>query len=218
MSEFDFEPIPGLPAELPPNEHLLWQGKPEWRAVARKVFHIRALGAYCGAMVLWRILAGWAAHQSLHTVSTSALWLSGLALASIGFLALVARFIAATTVYSITNRRVAMRFGLAIPITLNVPFRIIEAAWMHADPNDCGDIALQLNAERHIAYLHLWPHARPWRVNHPQPMLRCVPNASVASQILVAALAAAGVSRFSSEAEQAAVADVVSHARESAAA
>ena len=218
MSEFDFEPIPGLPAELPANEHLLWQGKPEWHAVARKVFHIRAIGAYCGAMVLWRIGAGWAAHQSLHTVGSSALWLSGLALGSIGFLALVARLIAATTVYSITNRRVAMRFGLAIPITLNVPFRIIEAAWMHGDPHDCGDIALQLNAERRIAYLHLWPHARPWRVNQPQPMLRCVPNAPVASQILVAALASAGVSRFSSETQQPAVDDVVSDARESAAA
>jgi hypothetical protein len=218
MSEFDFEPIPGLPAELPPHEHLLWQGKPEWRAVARKVFHIRALGAYCGAMVLWRIAAGWAAHQSLQTVTSSALWLSGLALGSIVFLLLVARFIAATTVYSITNRRVAMRFGLAIPITLNVPFRIIEAVWMHEDANDCGDIALQLNAERHIAYLHLWPHARPWRVNQPQPMLRCVPNASAASQILIAALAAAGASTLSAQPLQPAVADVVPHARESAAA
>lgn len=218
MSEFDFEPIPGLPAELPPNEHLLWQGTPEWRAIAGKVFHIRAVGAYCAAMVLWRIGAGWAAHQSLHTVSTSTLWLGGLALASIGFLALVARFIAATTVYSITNRRVAMRFGLAIPITLNVPFRIIEAVWMHGNPDGCGDIALQLNAERQIAYLHLWPHARPWRINRPQPMLRCVPNASVAAQILVDALATAGASAFSSQPRQPAAADVVSHARESAAA
>jgi hypothetical protein len=218
MSEFDFEPIPGLPADLPPNERLLWQGAPDWRTVARRVFHLRAIGAYCGAMVLWRIGAGWAAHQSLQTVSVSALWLSGLALATVGFLALVARWIAGTTVYSITNRRVAMRFGLAIPITLNVPFRIIDAAWLHGDPSACGDIALQISAERPIAYLHLWPHARPWRVNQPQPMLRCIPDALAASEILAAALAAAGPGARVAETAQPVVPDVLSRARESAAA
>jgi hypothetical protein len=218
MSEFDFEPIPGLPAELPPSERLLWQGSPNWRSVARRVFHIRALATYCGAIVLWRIGAGWAAHQSLHTVAESALWLSGLAAATLAFLALVARFIGGTTIYSITNRRVVMRFGLAIPITLNVPFCIIEAAWVHGGTSDNGDIALQLNDERHIAYLHLWPHARPWRVNKPQPMLRCVADAAAAAEILAAALSAAGSGARSAETFHPANPDVVSRPRESAAA
>ena len=188
------------------------------RQLARRVFHIRAVAAYCGAMVLWRIGAGWAAHQSLHTVGVSTAWLAGLAVATIGFLALVARFIGGTTVYSITNRRVAMRFGLAIPITLNVPFRIIDAAWLQGDPNHCGDIALQLDTERHIAYLHLWPHARPWRINQPQPMLRCLPDAPAAAEILAAALAASGAGPRTAQAPQPALANVTARARESAAA
>ena len=32
--------------------------------------------------------------------------------------------------------------------------------------------------------LHLWPHARPWRVSRPEPMLRCVPDAAGVAQLL----------------------------------
>jgi hypothetical protein len=216
MSEFDFEPIPGLPAELPAGERLLWQGTPQWRAIAQRVFHIRAVTAYFGVMVLWRIGWGWAADQSFHAVAISTLWLSALAIATVGFLALVARLIAGTTVYSITNRRVVMRFGLAFPISLNVPFRIVEAAWAHETPGHGGDIALQLNGDGHIAYLHLWPHARPWQLNRPQPMLRCIGEALEVSEILAGALAAAGAR--ASQAASAAVASVRSRSPESAAA
>jgi hypothetical protein len=35
-----------------------------------------------------------------------------------------------------------------------------------------------------IAYLHLWPHARPWKLAAPQPMLRCLPDAREACEKL----------------------------------
>ena len=30
-----------------------------------------------------------------------------------------------------------------------------------------GDLPLQLHAGEHLAWLHLWPHVRPWRTAHP---------------------------------------------------
>ena len=33
--DFHIEPVPGLPAELPDGEHIVWQGKPETAGVAR---------------------------------------------------------------------------------------------------------------------------------------------------------------------------------------
>jgi hypothetical protein len=38
-----------------------------------------------------------------------------------------------------------------------------------------------------IALLHLWPHARPWRVSRPEPMLRCVPDAAAVARLLTQA-------------------------------
>ena len=34
MSEFDTEPVPGLPEQLPEGERLRWQGAPKWAALA----------------------------------------------------------------------------------------------------------------------------------------------------------------------------------------
>ncbi len=43
---------------------------------------------------------------------------------------------------------------------------------------------MQLAEGDSIAYLHLWPHARPWRAARPEPMLRCVPQAAQVAQLL----------------------------------
>ena len=50
--DFDFEPVPGLPAHLPEGEKLLWQGAPEWRDLAIRAFHVRKVAIYCGVLLL----------------------------------------------------------------------------------------------------------------------------------------------------------------------
>ena len=54
-----------------------------------------------------------------------------------------------------------------------------------------GDIALQLGKGDRVAYLILWPHARPWRLAKAEPMLRAIPHADRVAQVLARALAAA---------------------------
>ena len=44
--EHEFEAAPGLPEPLPAGERILWQGAPDWRALAVHVFHVRKLAAY----------------------------------------------------------------------------------------------------------------------------------------------------------------------------
>ena len=92
--EFDFEPIPGLPANLPPGEKLLWQGSPTWSATASRVLHIRAVSGYFAAVLLIRLVGGRLAEQDWHTIGVSLLWLAALGVATIAFLAWVARMIA----------------------------------------------------------------------------------------------------------------------------
>ena len=47
-----------------------------------------------------------------------------------------------------------------------------------------GDLPLTLSGEDRIAWLHLWPHARPFHLAHPEPMLRSVPDAAAVAQLL----------------------------------
>jgi Bacterial PH domain len=188
MQEFEFEPVPGLPAQLPDGERLLWQGSPEWRGVARRILHVRGITGYFAVLLAWRIMSGWYAGQSLHTIIVSCGWLTLFALGTVLFLLWVARLIAGGTIYSISTRRVVMRFGVALPVSLNIPFRTVAAADLREYADGTGDIPLRLAGEHHVAYLHLWPHARPWRLAHAEPMLRSVPKAAAAARILAGAL------------------------------
>ena len=40
ITEYESEPIPGLPEQLPQGEKILWQGAPKWQSFAKHVFHI----------------------------------------------------------------------------------------------------------------------------------------------------------------------------------
>ncbi len=186
--EFDFEPIPGLPARLPPGEKLLWQGSPTWSATASRVLHIRAVSGYFAVILLIRLVGGRLSQQDWHTIAVSMLWLAAFGIAIIAFLAWVARMIASGTLYSVTSRRIVMRFGIVVPMTINIPFAIVRSAGLRTYPDGTGDIPIQIGGNGRIAYPHLWPHARPWLVRNPEPMLRGVSQAVSAAGILAVAL------------------------------
>jgi hypothetical protein len=188
MSEFEFEPIRGLPALLPTGEQLLWQGSPTWSSVAARTLHLRAIAIYFVAIVLLRLLAGWYVGQPAQLIGTSMAWLTALGLATVAFLAWVARLIAHGTVYTLTTRRIVMRFGMVVPISINIPFAIVRSAELRTYADGTGDIPIRLGGDGRIAYPHLWPHAKPWALRHPQPMLRGIPQAADAAAILANAL------------------------------
>jgi hypothetical protein len=54
---------------------------------------------------------------------------------------------AKSTVYTLTNRRVAMRIGAALTMTLNLPFRKIVNANLGVRKNGTGTIALEMSRE-----------------------------------------------------------------------
>lgn len=184
--DHDVEPIPGLP-ELPPaGEKILWQGSPHWPTIARRVMHLDVVAVYLALLVGWRLVSAIKSGQPVGDILFVML-----PVMAVGFavLALIAYGIGRTTVYTITNRRVAMRFGMALPVTFNLPFKSISAAGVRDLGRGRGDIALQLTGSQRLAYLVLWPHVRPWRVRTPEPMLRALPDASKIAALLGDALA-----------------------------
>ena len=188
MREYEFEPIRGLPEHLPPGEEMLWQGAPRWSALARRAFHIRKVAVYFAIILVWRIFADLSAGETTGEVVVGALWITALALVSIGGLLLLAWAMARSTVYTITTRRLVMRFGVALPMIVNFPFAQIHSAQMKRHRDETGDIPIVLVASTRTSYTVLWPHVRPWHFTKPQPMLRAIPDVARVAGILSDAL------------------------------
>ncbi|NBX42280.1 MAG: PH domain-containing protein, partial [Rhodobacteraceae bacterium] len=92
---------------------------------------------------------------------------------------------AKATVYTITNRRVAMRIGAALTMTLNLPYRQVANANLGLRRDGTGTIALELMPSNvRLSYLNTWPHVRPWVMKNTQPALRCIPDAQNVAAIL----------------------------------
>lgn len=193
--EHEFEPQFGLPEPLPKAERILWQGSPEWRVVALRVFHARKLAWYFALILAVRAGLLLAQGESVAATTIDLLRLLPLPIIAIGILTAMAWLSARTTVYTITDKRVVMRVGIVLTLTFNLPLPTLRNADLHRDRDGSGDIALQIPEGDHIAYLHLWPHVRPWNLRHPQPMLRCVPDSAWVAKILVTAWSAASGAR-----------------------
>ena len=188
--DFDFEPIRGLPALLPAGEKLLWQGSPEWKSLAIHAYHVRKIAIYFLLLVLWRIGIGIKSGHSASAIAASCLVLGGLGCVAIGVLALLAYGNARSTVYSITSRRVLLRHGIAVPLTMNVPYTLVDKAALKSFSDGTGDIALALSRRERVGYLITWPHVRPGRFSRPEPSFRALTDAAAAARILGLALAA----------------------------
>lgn len=183
-------PPRGLPEQLPEGERLLWQGAPDWRMLARQAFHVRGLAIYFGVIVAYCLGSSVLGGTPPAEAALSAAKLAGVALVPIALVVAYAWAVGRATVYSVTNRRVVLQLGLALPVTINMPFSKIDSAALSLRANGFGDISLLLNAGDKLAYLVLWPHARPWRLKRPEPMFRSVPDAGRVGQLLARALAA----------------------------
>ncbi len=188
-AEFDSEPIPGLPAKLPAGEKILWQGGSQWLAFAVDALHVKAVAVYFALLMAFRFSTAVADGASILTGLQGAAWALVLGLCVEAMLLAYAWASAWTTVYTITNRRVVIRYGVAYQIALNLPFSKIDSAAVKLAAAGTGDIPLQLSAGEHVAYLNLWPHVRRWHFTHPQPALRSVPDAAAVAKILGDALA-----------------------------
>ena len=191
--EHEFEAEHGLPQALPPGERILWQGSPDWRVMAREALHTRLLSIYFGVLLAWRGITVFSHDGSFVDATLAVLWLLPAAVSAIAVLSLIAWLIARTSVYTVTDKRVVMRIGVVLGITFNLPHSQIESAGLRLDTASgarrSGDLTLVLADTDRIAYVHLWPHTRPWRVRRTEPMLRAVPNVEKVASILAAALA-----------------------------
>ena len=182
--EHEIEPIPGLPGHLPAGEKILWQGRPSARLVARHILKNTWIGGYFVVLGLWAAAAGVTDGQPLGGVLFSVAVLIGLAVVALGLLELFAWAVERTTLYTVTSERVVMRFGVALSMTLNLPFTQIDAVALAQLGGKAGTIAIAPRKGYSLSWLVQWPHVRGWRFASPEPSLICLPDADAAAAVM----------------------------------
>jgi hypothetical protein len=183
-------PLPGLPEVLPPGEVILWQGSPHWLRLARSAFRIAPVAAYFALLALLRAASLLADGAAAGETAGIVVWFVPLALAAIGLLVFLAWLQSRATTWTITNHRLVLRTGVALPMSMNIPYSRIASAGLRVHRDGSGDITVSLMPGERIPYWALWPHARPFRFSRPEPMLRGIPKAAEVARILGEALAA----------------------------
>ena len=172
MTEYEDEPVEGLPDFLPEGETMVWQGRPTVAAMARRVFFIPHLALYFGLLIaghtVYRLMEGASAAQVMGTF----VWQAGLAATVLVLLAWLARSYAASVIYTLTSERLVIRSGVALPMMVNIPIEQITAADMRVYRDGTGDIVLTPVADRKLHWVLLWPNVSAWYSRPIRPLLR----------------------------------------------
>lgn len=170
----------------------LWSGRPRWTSAAVRIWKAPWVAAYFAVLLAdgaRLALAG--ARAPPHAWAGEGKLLAA-AVIVVGGLTAMALMTARTTRYTIDARAVTLRYGVALPATLVIPFAAIEHLGVRIHTDGSGDVALRLKPGQGVIYPKLWPHARPWRFRRAEPMLRCIPDAGASAALLCRALSAQG--------------------------
>jgi hypothetical protein len=184
----DFNQFKELPSALPADERVIWQGKPSFKGLALRTFHVREVAIYFAVLLVWRGWSNWSLGLSPSDAAVSALWLIFPAVCAIAILAALAWLFRRAACYTITSKRILFQFGVALPMTMNIPLGKIANAALKTYRDRSGDIPLGLSDSGRVSYLLLWPHIRPWRLRAPEPMLNSIPDAAEVAAKLAEAL------------------------------
>jgi hypothetical protein len=181
--DFDFELMPGVPAGLPKDEEILWQGKPQALALSRDAYKITWITGYMLIITIWRAGGAYADGGATLMLATALPYLV-LTAAAFGVVFLLAWAQARASIYTITSARVIMRVGAALPVAYTIPFVNIATARLDLKPAGTGTIALEITDGVHLSYAVLWPHLRPGFARKTQPAFRCIADAQSVARLL----------------------------------
>ena len=180
--DFKFEPVRGLPEALPEGEHILWQGSPETLRLARDALGLTWVAGYFAVLTVWRV------GVSSTYVSFGEALAHGIPFIVVGMLSCLLIFglaymQARSAVYTLTNKRVAMRIGAALTMTLNLPYTQIGNAGLDVKKSGHGSLAFELIGDTRFSYLMTWPHVKPWQMSKTQPSFRSIADVAKVAEI-----------------------------------
>ena len=191
MSEFSDIPRVVTEADLPKGESVLWRGKPDWRHLALDAFYAPWVLLYFVGIGTWHL------STTLHDGGSRADALAAASVViiplviSLSLVVLLAWLSARSTVFTLTDRRIVMCYGVALPALINVPLNSIQSLKLRRGFLGRGDIAFSLPREGRLSFHQIWPYARPWHLFPASPMLRSMPDVDGLAMIFSEAVKAA---------------------------
>jgi PH (Pleckstrin Homology) domain-containing protein len=186
--EHEIEPVSGLPENLPRGETVLWQGRPSARLFSRYYLKKHWIAGYFLLLTIWSVAGGLYDGRPVQGIAFSVAVLFALAAIVISMLEFYAWAVEKTTVYTITNHRIVIRFGVAFSMTLNLPFRQVSTVSKAELRGKAGHLAIKLLRGHRMSWLVQWPHVRAWRFSDPEPSLVCLADAQKVAEILALAV------------------------------
>ena len=193
MREYEYEPINGLPENLPEGESIVWQGAPRWTALANRVFQVRTLALYFAALigihVVYKLMDGASSSHVWGGVS----WQLTLATVSLGLLSGAAWLYARSTVYTLTNKRLVLLSGVATPMMVNLPLEKLDSAGLRLCSDGTGDMLFTPTSYTKLYYMLLWPHVRLLGFRKIQPLFRGIPDAQNVARLLAETVRSEGM-------------------------
>ena len=188
VSEHEHEPVRGLPEFLPDDETLIWRGEPDFRVMALRVFHLRSVAIYLALLLGAHLGVQWYQGGDLVSVALGSSWMILLGLAALAILAVLAWAYTRSTVYTITDKRVVLRFGVALPMMVNLPLPIVGSADLRRYGDGSGDIIFSLAQKKKLSYTLLWPNIKPWQFKPVAPAMRCLKSVDEAAAAVARAV------------------------------
>ena len=188
--EHEIEPVPGLPGRLPDGEYIVWQGQPVFKIVMTRLLRARWIAFYFAIAALWSVAVGLNNSEGAWQLLGRLSFIAVATIVVFGLMALYARAVAKTSLYTLTNQRVVMRVGIALSASFNLPFKQISGADFRVGSDNAGDVALTLKSGHGLSGSVFFPHQRGglWRKLSPQMI--CLPNAKEVAEKLAQQLRA----------------------------
>lgn len=183
----------GIPRGIPTGERPLWSGGPDAKRLTTSALHVRKLAVYFVLLLAWRLANVWRDGFSLDVALNVTLTTALLAFVVLAAARLYAAASARSTTYTITNRRIVVRTGIALPISINVPFEQIDSVDVLRD-GEGGDVEITLVEGAKVGYVILWPSSKSFNSSKTRPVLRALASVEVPVGVLSDALAAFGES------------------------
>ncbi len=183
--------IQGIDEPLQPGEKLLWEGRPSLVPLALRALHLRVFLFYWGLVGVGWIGHGLATGRAGTDLMADLTWLLVVGALGSAMVFGLAWAVQRSTTYALTNRRVVMRIGVALPAVLNLPLEKVEAAGYQAHRDGTGEVSFQLPKAEQVGVFFLWPHHRPWRWGSPEPAFRALPDVKEVAELVRKAAAAA---------------------------
>ena len=164
--------IDGVAEPLPSGERVLWSERPQQWAFAFRLLRLRWVAGWFLMLAAWRGLEAWQASGAAVDVLSRATSILPLAVPGLGLLAALGWLMARNSTYALTGERLVVQTGVALPITVNLPLRLIDGVALRPLADGRADLVVTLAAGSGLKPFALWPNVQGWHGDRVQPVLR----------------------------------------------